>query len=124
MADFIEVGRINDFTSGQMKQVSINDKPVLIARIGDKFYAADSKCPHMGADLSQGKLDGTIITCPWHHSQFDLQDGRVVRWTDWTGIRLTLAKVARPPRPLKIYEVKIDGDKVTVGSEKVAAAVA
>ena len=29
-----------------------------------------------------GKLDGTIVTCPRHYSQFDLADGRVVRWTD------------------------------------------
>ncbi len=124
MADFIEIGRVSDFAIGRLKQVSVSGKPILLARVGDKFYAADNNCPHMGANLSQGKLEGTILTCPWHHSQFDLQDGHVVRWTDWTGIRLALAKVARPPRALKVYEIKIDGDKVMVNIEKVAAAVA
>ncbi len=124
MADYIEVGKVSDFASGQIKQVNASGKAVLLARVGDKFYASENFCPHMGADLSQGKLDGTIVTCPRHHSQFDLIDGHVIRWTDWTGIKLSLAKLARPPRALKVYEVKIDGDKVMVSTENVAAAVA
>ncbi len=44
----------------------------LLARVGDKYYAADNRCPHMGGKLSPGKLEGTVVTCPRHGSQFDL----------------------------------------------------
>jgi len=30
-------------------------------KVGGKYYAVDNKCPHFGADLSKGKLEGTAI---------------------------------------------------------------
>ena len=68
----------------------------------------------MGGNLSQGTLEGTVVTCPRHHSQFDITDGHVIRWTDWSGIKLGVGKLLRSPRPLKTYEVKIEEDKIMV----------
>ena len=91
----------------------------------DKYYATDNRCPHMGGNLSAGKLDGNILTCPRHHSQFDLTDGHVVRWTDWKGMKLCASKLVRSPRPIHIYGLKIEGDKILLkganlmGSNKV-----
>jgi 3-phenylpropionate/trans-cinnamate dioxygenase ferredoxin subunit len=62
-----------------------------------EHYAIDNKCPHFGADLSKGKLEGIAVVCPSHRSKFDLADGHVIRRTDWTGIKLSLAKVVRSP---------------------------
>lgn len=42
----------------------------------------------------------------------DLADGRVVRWTDWTGLKLSLVRMMRSPRPLKTYLVKLEGDRI------------
>ena len=50
-----------------------------------EFYITQEHCQHMGGNLAKGKLDGAIVTCPLHHSQYDLRDGHVVRWTDWKG---------------------------------------
>ena len=121
MAEFIEVPGAEELAGGQMKMFTIGRKEVLLARVGDNFYAADDRCPHMGGDLSQGKLEGTIITCPRHHSRFDLADGHVVRWTDWTGVVLSLSKVVRSPRPLKTYRVKLEQGKVMLETEQAAA---
>lgn len=49
-----------------------------------------------------------------HHSQFDITDGKVLRWTDLSGIVLTLAKVQKPPRQLRTYDVKVEGDTILV----------
>ncbi len=68
----------------------------------------------MGGDLSLGKLEGTVITCPRHHSQFDLTDGHIIHWTDFSGIKLSLGKIFKSPRPLKVYDVKIEGEKILV----------
>ncbi len=82
MAEFKEVFNIRDIKDGAMKEISVDGRDILLARVGNTYYAADNRCPHMGGNLSEGKLEKTIITCPRHHSQFDLTDGHVVRWTD------------------------------------------
>jgi 3-phenylpropionate/trans-cinnamate dioxygenase ferredoxin subunit len=111
---FVPVARVGDIAEGTMKGFKVSGKAILVARDGDKYFAADSVCPHMGADLSQGKLEGTIVTCPRHASRFDLIDGRVIRWTDWTGIKARVSKMFRPPRPIVIYPVKVEGDNILV----------
>ena len=123
MAEFIEVPGAKDLQSGQMKMFKIGNKEILVARVGDSFYATSNHCPHMGGRLSEGKLEKTVVTCPRHHSQFDLSDGHVVRWTDWSGVLLSLSKVVKTPRPVKTYRVKIEEGKVLVESEEVPATV-
>jgi hypothetical protein len=38
----------------------------------------------------------------------------MLRWTDFTGLKLALTRAARPPRPLKTYEVKIENGNILV----------
>ena len=114
MAEFIEVSKTGELKEGTMKAVSAAGHEIMIARVGDKYYAADKRCPHMGGDLSQGKLEGTVVTCPRHGSQFDLADGRVVRWTNWPSLISTLSKIVKSPRPISTYQVKLDGDRILV----------
>ena len=42
---------------------------------GDRIYAVDNRCPHMGFPLSQGTVKDGILTCHWHHARFDLASG-------------------------------------------------
>jgi len=124
MTEFVEVPGGNELKSGQMKMFNLGEHEILLARVSDTFYAADNRCPHMNGSLSEGKLEKTVVTCPRHHSQFDLSDGRVVRWTDWSGIRLALAKMVKSQRPLKTYKVKIKGAKVMVEVDKASFGMA
>jgi 3-phenylpropionate/trans-cinnamate dioxygenase ferredoxin subunit len=123
MADIIEVTGANKIKNGQMKMFHVGNKEIVIAKVNDRYYAANNRCPHMGGQLSQGKLEGTIVTCPRHHSQFDLTDGHVVRWTDWSGIKLSLSRVVKSPRPLKMYGVRVEGNKVFIDTEEVLSVV-
>ena len=109
---FVEILKKDELNDGQLKMVEIEGHELLIARIGDKYYVTNNRCPHMGGNLSMGKLEGKVITCPRHHSQFDLTDGHVIRWTDWTGIKLLAGKIFKSPRNLKTYNVKIEENKV------------
>ena len=111
---FIQVAKTSDVKDGTMKEIKVGEHEVFLARVRDKFYAADNICPHMGGKLGQGKLEGTVVTCPRHASKFDLIDGRVVRWTDWTGIKASVSKLFRAPRPIVTYPVKVDGDNILV----------
>jgi 3-phenylpropionate/trans-cinnamate dioxygenase ferredoxin subunit len=113
--DWAEALNANELHEGEMKKVSLGGQELLIARVGDRYYCAQNRCPHLGGDLSRGMLEGTVITCPNHHSQFDLTDGHVIRWTSFSGFALTLAKSVKPPRSIVVYPVRIEGDKVLVG---------
>ncbi len=115
MNNFQEAGKVGDLADGAMKMVDIGGHKIVLARVGDRYYAANNRCPHLGGNLSAGKLEGTIVTCPWHHSQFDLTDGHVVRWTDWTGLLSTMNQALKPPQPLQTYETKVEGDRILVG---------
>jgi 3-phenylpropionate/trans-cinnamate dioxygenase ferredoxin subunit len=111
---FVEIFNKDELMDGKMKMVDIDGREILVVRVGDDYYATDNRCPHMGGNLSLGKLDGLVITCPRHHSQFDIKDGHVIRWTDWTGIKLSLGKILKSPRNLQTYDVTLDGEKIMV----------
>jgi 3-phenylpropionate/trans-cinnamate dioxygenase ferredoxin subunit len=113
MSKFTEVVKTEELESGTMKMVMAEGREILLARIGDKYYATDDRCPHMKGDLSRGKLEGTVVTCPRHGSQFDITNGRVVRWLKG-GLMSKLGGALKPSEALKMYDVKIEGDKVLV----------
>ncbi|HXZ30178.1 MAG TPA: Rieske (2Fe-2S) protein, partial [Dehalococcoidia bacterium] len=94
-------------------KIAAEGHEILLARVGDKYYAADNRCPHMKGDLSQGKLEGTIVTCPVHGSQFDITDGEVVRWLKG-GLMSKLSGAFKMSKPLSVYKVKVEDGKVLV----------
>ncbi len=114
MSDYVEVSGVSELDDGTMKAVRFGGKRLLLARVGDRYFAADNLCPHLKGSLADGKLEGTVVTCPRHGSQFDLSDGHVVRWTEWSGVKQSLAKAFKSPRPIKTYDVKVEGEKILV----------
>ena len=114
MANLARLANINDLAEGNMKKYQAQGIEILLARVEGKYYAAQNKCPHYGGDLSKGKLEGTIVTCPRHGSQFNLADGSVVRWLKGTGLISALGKTFKSPQELTIYNVKIDGQDLVV----------
>lgn len=122
MSDFIEIGKTGELENGTMKEVDVQGNKVLLAKVGDRYYAADGHCPHLGGKLASGKLDGTVITCPRHGSQFDLVDGRVVRWLKGSGLVSQLGKALKAPMPLRTYEVKSEGDRILINYTRLSGA--
>jgi len=52
--------------------------PILLVRRGARLFAMAETCSHFSGPLSEGKLDGDSIVCPYHASRFALEDGRVI----------------------------------------------
>lgn len=114
MSSLVEAGNISELQEGAMKDVLVQEREIFLAKVGGKYYAADNRCPHMGGRLSQGKLEGAVITCPLHGSQFDLDDGHVVRWLKGSGLMSAIGKLFKSPRQLTIYKVKVEEDKILI----------
>ena len=117
MSRMVDVAAVIDLAAGEMKVVAVDDRELVLARVGDDFYAAESRCPHMGGHLAEGQLVGTVIVCPRHGSRFDLTDGRVAMWTTATGLSLSVAKLVRSPRPLRTYPVLVQDGRLLVDVE-------
>ncbi len=112
--NFIPVAKTEQLRDGAMIEAKAGDRQILIARVGKQYYAVENTCPHMGARLVNGTLQGSVITCPRHASKFDLRDGRIIRWTDWTGTKASISKLFRSPRSLTLYPVKVKGNDILV----------
>ena len=113
MGEFTEVSKIDELKNGTMKMVSAEGREILLARVGDKYYAADNLCPHMKGNLSQGKLEGTVVTCPLHGSQFDISNGQVVRWLRG-GLMSKIGSALKLSKDLMVYNVKVEDGRVLV----------
>jgi len=113
MGKFTEVAKIEELKDGTMRTVSAAGREILLARVGDKYYAVDGRCPHMKGDLSQGKLEGTVVTCPRHGSQFDVSNGRVVRWLKG-GLMSKMSRALKMSKDLTVYNVKVEAGRVLV----------
>ncbi len=51
---------------------------ILLVRRGQRIFAMAETCSHFSGPLSEGKLVGDSIVCPYHASRFALDDGRVL----------------------------------------------
>jgi 3-phenylpropionate/trans-cinnamate dioxygenase ferredoxin subunit len=97
-----------------MKSITTKEGEILLARVGNKYYAANNQCPHMKGKLAQGTLEGSVVTCPLHGSQFDLKDGKVVRWLRGTGVMARVGKILKSPKDLKTYRVQVEDDQLLI----------
>ena len=114
MSKLVAVGETSQLADGTMQPAPTEKGEVLVARVGDSYYVADNRCPHMSGRLSQGKLEGTVVTCPIHGSQFDLKSGQVIRWLKGSGLLAKLGRMLKSPRHLVTYNVRVEDDKILV----------
>jgi 3-phenylpropionate/trans-cinnamate dioxygenase ferredoxin subunit len=114
MSKTVVVGKSDELANGAMKHAPTEKGEVLVARVGDNYYVADNRCPHMGGRLSQGKLEGTVVTCPLHGSQFDLKDGKVVRWLKGSGVMSSIGKVLKSPKTLTVYKPQVKDGRIMI----------
>lgn len=68
-----------DVSPGELKQFELREEEILVANFGGNFYCLEGRCSHAGAPLAEGSLEGEVLTCPWHYSQFRITDGSVLR---------------------------------------------
>jgi nitrite reductase/ring-hydroxylating ferredoxin subunit len=70
---------IDDIAVGTMKMIKVDGHRVCLVRTGDGLHAIDHACPHEGYGLTQGELDGDLLTCAWHNWKFRVSDGTCVQ---------------------------------------------
>lgn len=99
MSGFETVGKVEDFAEGVGRAFAVQGRMVAVYRRGETFFAIDDLCPHMGASLAEGNLDGETVACPWHGWRFCIRDGT---WED------------NPRIKIDSFPVRVVGDEVQV----------
>ncbi len=97
---FKKVCKSSEIQNGQIKNILVEDKNVLLANIDNNIFATSGQCTHEKVDLENGFIMGEDITCPLHLSRFNLKTG----------------KSLNPPatEELAIYNVKIQNEEIYI----------
>lgn len=95
----ILVGKTSEMPQGKLNKVSVDGKEVLVVNLDGNYFAMDDTCTHSGASLSEGQLDGSTVTCPWHGSTWDCKTGKLEKFP---------AKI----NDLKSYKVIVESDDI------------
>ena len=61
-----------------MVRARAGDTDVLLVRQHGRVCALVHACAHLGGPLAEGTLKEGSVVCPWHGSEFALDDGRVL----------------------------------------------
>ena len=85
--------KISDLKDGQMEVLSLGGKPVVLAQVGQSYFAFDDECTHRQCSLGGGFLEGTALECPCHGARFDISNGGVLALPATVPIRTYATKV-------------------------------
>ena len=93
----------------------INSHKILFIWHNDKVHAVQAQCPHLKLPLTKAKIsENDEITCPFHHSKFDLCTGEVKCWSTWPPVVGTLLGKVSKQKNLHVYKTKIKDDMIMV----------
>lgn len=95
-----DVAAVDDLQDGEPLRVEADGVPVMLLRQGNALHAVAATCPHLGAPLEEGKIEGQTVVCPWHGSVFSVVDGSLVH--------------GPATMPLTAYQVKVESGKIMI----------
>ena len=100
MATLIKIAETTALAPGQAVAFTLGGQRIALFNVEGTYYAIGDTCTHRGGPLSEGYIQGTKVTCPWHGADFDLKTG------DALG----------PPaqKGVPSYKVVVEGDEIKV----------
>ena len=54
----------------------VSDEMVGVFNLNGEFFALDNQCPHAGASLAHGEIEGDTVSCRIHYWRFSIRDGK------------------------------------------------
>lgn len=100
---FVRVASLADLWDGDMMPCEAQGQRILLVRLAGTVRAYEDRCAHLAVRLSEGTLDGHVLTCSAHHYQYDARTGQGIN-----------------PRSicLTTFPVRIEGDEILVDSSR------
>jgi len=99
MSEFITVAKVGDIPEGEGRAFAVEGRMIAVFLREGRYTAIDDMCPHMGASLAGGPIEGDVVTCPWHAWRFNICNGT---WCD------------NPRISIDAFEVRIEGEEIQI----------
>ncbi|VFJ13213.1 Rieske (2Fe-2S) protein [Candidatus Nitrosocosmicus franklandus] len=108
--------KIDDLNSGPFKKITIEKEEIVIGKKNDRIFAFNNICPHKGASLSKGSLNGDNIVCYMHGYEYNIFTGKLEKMKSWKKDSTWVEQNDqwRYSGNLKTYKVHIDRDKILI----------
>ncbi len=102
LGNAVDLGSLDDFVSGEARQVRVGDRVLVVVRIDQDVYVLDDRCSHEDFSLAECDVDvdAREIECARHGAMFALADGTP------TSLPAT--------RPVAHYEARVRDGRVEV----------
>jgi len=73
----VDIGTLDDFVSGEARQVRVDGRVLVVIRIENDLYVLDDRCSHEDFSLAEGEVNVATreIECARHGAMFRLSDG-------------------------------------------------
>jgi toluene monooxygenase system ferredoxin subunit len=65
----------SELWDGEMRGLEVAGRRVLLLRVRGAIHAYEDRCPHLGVALSEGSLEGCVLTCRAHLYTYDAATG-------------------------------------------------
>lgn len=101
---FVAVARLHEIPTDRGLRVVVEGIGIGLYRVGETIYAMEDACPHAGYPLSEGELEGCIISCRAHGWPFDIRTGFDPDNADGF--------------PIPCFAVEVEGDEVRIDLAK------
>lgn len=98
--EFTPVAKVGDLPDPGRMVVEVDERLLVLIRVGNDYFALDDVCTHDDGPLSEGEIEDHAIICPRHGAKFDVR----------TGAALTMPAT----RPTAAHDVEVRGDAIYV----------
>jgi nitrite reductase/ring-hydroxylating ferredoxin subunit len=116
--EFVTIARLEEIPAGEARLFERHGFRALLARVGDTVFALQPRCPHKGCQWDGAKVDGEIVCCPQCQFRYSVRTGLNPLTTACHVNQSTAEYHYRnfPEGKAERYEVRIDGDGITVAT--------
>ncbi|NIP29894.1 MAG: Rieske 2Fe-2S domain-containing protein [Candidatus Dadabacteria bacterium] len=101
MSKYYKIAKTSEFDKDdEIKSFIVENFVIAVCKVGDEFYAFRDECSHQTLPLSDGYMDGEVVTCGYHGAEFNVK----------TGEALCLPAV----EPIETFNIKVEGEDILV----------
>lgn len=86
MANWIRIGTAAEVPAGGCAVFDAAGNTIAVFSVEGGLYAIDNTCKHQGGPLGEGTIEGVLVSCPWHHWQYNIKTGKT-KFSDEIGVR-------------------------------------
>ena len=100
MSPWIDAMAAEEVRGGARRLLRVGSHEIALFCVGERVHAIADSCPHQGASLVSGRLDGGAVSCRAHGLRFDLTTG-CMRGASGFGVRVY---------PVRIHDGQVQVD--------------